>query len=154
MAEEESPSGQGLAPEPKDGLSAFWEDFEKTTSFLEAQAEAEKALVAAQDKALKEKNLLPEGFTSSVAYTARVQPEDPNIDTEEKVRLRFQTRRFPGHEIQIVWDFKFDPETQALVSNVGDYAYAPNQNGVTREGIILIGPKSEGDGLPMMVFGE
>lgn len=147
MSGEETPSAG-------DPLEEVFKQLDNGPSFLEQQAEAEKALVAAQDKALKEKNLLPEGFTSSVTYTARVQPEDSNVDTEEKVRMRFQTKRSGGREVQIVWDLKFDPASNELVSNTGEYDWAPNQNGVTREGIVLFGPKIEQDGEAMMEFGE
>jgi len=126
---------------------------ENAGNMFDEQRVQYRQLLEKQNTALMEKGLLPEDF-SSTTYTAYVQPEDPNVSSEEIAENRWQIRRFPRNRIQILWDWEFDPEKKVLISTVGNPSQPPNGVAATRSGMVLQGPEIEGVGLPMMVIEE
>lgn len=139
-----------IEPNADDKLSKI---LENAGAMFEEQQEKHNRLLEKQNTALREKGLLPDEF-SSTTYNAYVQPEDPNVSSEEIAEKRWQIRRFPRNRIKIIWDWEFDPDKGKLISTVGNPSQPPNGVAATRSGMVLQGPEIEGGGLPMMVIEE
>ena len=100
---------------------------------------------------LHEKGLLPPGF-ELLDYEAFVQPEDGNVNAEEVVLKRFQ-QRAPGHEVRIIWGWRFDEQDQ-LIDTVGMPENIPNSIAATQQGLVIIGPALKNGVAPMMTVDE